>query len=357
MTQLKTGQPARHPAPRVKAKRLAYLIFERPDLDEAQRFLEDFGLKAAAQTSDTLYMRGTDSTPFCYCVKLGKKARFLGFGLEVDSREDLELLRTLAGASCITTAPFPGGGEVVSLSDPSGFRVDAIHGQQQVSPLAHRAELPLNFDEQRRRINDTQRPPVAAPEVLRLGHVVLEVADFQATCAWYTELFGFIPSDVQLLPDGSPAVVFMRLDLGASPADHHTLAIAQGFFPTYSHSAFELVDADAVGMGQRVLRERGWKHAWGIGRHILGSQIFDYWQDPWGAKHEHYCDGDLFTSDVPMGVHPVSREAMAQWGQTMPASFTRPKLTIAALSGLVKSLRRSPDLTLKKLMTLAKLFG
>ncbi len=67
--------------------------------------------------------------------------------------------------------------------------------------------------------------------------------------------------------------------------------------------------------GERVLREHGWEHAWGIGRHILGSQIFDYWRDPWGDKHEHYCDGDLFTADLPMGLHEVSREAMSQWGQ------------------------------------------
>ncbi|MCH3034954.1 hypothetical protein K3X10_14900, partial [Listeria monocytogenes] len=79
--------------------------------------------------------------------------------------------------------------------------------------------------------------------------------------------FGFIPSDVQVLPDGSPAVTFLRLNLGDTPADHHTLASAQGFMATYSPSAFEVVDADAVGMGQRVLRESGWKHAWGIGRH------------------------------------------------------------------------------------------
>ena len=52
----------------------------------------------------------------------------------------------------------------------------------------------------------------------------------------------------------------------------------------YGHSSFEVVDADAVGMGQRVLLKRGWRHAWGIGRHILGSQIFDYWEDPWGAS-------------------------------------------------------------------------
>jgi hypothetical protein len=26
-----------------------------------------------------------------------------------------------------------------------------------------------------------------------------------------------------------------------------------------------------------------------LGRHIPGSQIFDYWKDPWGDKPEHYC--------------------------------------------------------------------
>ena len=105
------------------------------------------------------------------------------------------------------------------------------------------------------------------------------------------------------------------------------------------------------------MREKGWTHAWGIGRHILGSQIFDYWQDPWGDKHEHYCDGDLFTADQPMGVHPVSREAMSQWGEPMPRSFTRPHFTPAAMLSAVKNLRQSPDLTLQKVFTLARIFG
>src|SRR5690606_22855090 len=108
----------------------------------------------------------------------------------------------------------------------------------------HRSALALNTVDDMPRINGTQRPPVNVPEVIKLGHVVLELADFQATCGWYTQHFGFIPSDVQVLPDGSPAVVFMRLDLGDTPADHHTLALAQGFAAQYSHSAFELVDQD-----------------------------------------------------------------------------------------------------------------
>lgn len=283
--------------------------------------------------------------------------RFVGFGLRVASRADLEALAALPGASPIQDAPHPGGGQQVVLRDPSGFTVEVVFDQEPVAPLACRAPLPLNLGGARARIDAAQRPPVAPPEVLRLGHVVLEVADFQATCGFYTRTFGLLPSDVQVLPDGSPAVVFLRLNLGDTPTDHHTLAIAQGVWPTFSHAAFELVDIDAVGMGQRVMQERGWRHAWGLGRHILGSQIFDYWHDPVGDKHEHYCDGDLFTEKVPMGVHAASREAMSQWGQVMPASFTRPALSPSALAHIARNVSSSPDLSLRKLVTLARLFG
>lgn len=357
MNALNTAQPARAATPTAKARRLAYLIWEREDLDKAADFLSDFGLIELSREQDVVYFRGTAAAPYCYEVRRASRNRFIGFALEVGSRKDLEALTGVPGASDISPLERPGGGEVVRLTDPSGFVVEAVHGQQSEPARPHRAALALNSVETLVRINDTQRPPVSAPDVVKLGHVVMELADFQATCGWYTQHFGFIPSDVQVLPDGSPAVVFMRLDLGDTPADHHTLALAQGFAAQYSHSAFELVDQDAVGMGQRLLRERGYRHAWGMGRHILGSQIFDYWQDPWGAKHEHYCDGDVFTSEVPMGVHPVSAEAMAQWGQPMPNSFTRPKLSLANIFALILNLRRSPDLSIRKLITLARIFA
>jgi len=357
MPELLTPQPARHMNPTVKAASLAYLVFERPALDKAERFLLDFGLTVATRTADTLYLRNTSPAPYCYRVHRADKPRFVGMGFTVGSHGDLEKLAQLTSAGAIEKVAHPGGGDRVVLRDPSGFVVEVIHGQQPVGTLPRRSPLDLNFGGAAPRINFTQRPDPAPPEVIRLGHCVIEVADYQAMSAWYTQHLGLIPSDVQVLPDGSPAVTFFRLDLGDTPADHHTLAMAQGFMAKYSHSAFEVVDADAVGMGQRVLRERGWKHAWGLGRHILGSQIFDYWNDPWGDKHEHYCDGDLFTADHPMGVHPVSRDAMAQWGQPMPASFTRPKPDVAAMTALLRNLRTSPDLSVSKLLTLAKLFG
>jgi catechol 2,3-dioxygenase-like lactoylglutathione lyase family enzyme len=359
MPSLLTPQPARHPEPTVKARRLAYLLWERPDLERAESFLRSFGLAVAARTPDVLYLRGAAAAPYCYLVQRAPRARFVGLALELASREDLQRIAcTVPGASQIEALPGPGGGEVVRLTDPSGFRVDAVFGQQAYAPLPlRRAIVQFNTADGHPRIDATQRIAEGAPAVIKLGHVVLELADFQATCAWYTRHFGFIPSDVQVLPDGSPAVAFMRLDLGTEPADHHTLALVQGVVAAYSHSAYELVDADAVGMGQRVLREQGYRHAWGIGRHILGSQIFDYWQDPWGDKHEHYSDGDVFTSAVPTGIHAVSREAMAQWGPPLPRDFTRPKLGPRTLLEIARNLRRSPDLTLAKLRQMARLFG
>jgi hypothetical protein len=355
--KLKTPQPARHPNPTTKASALSYLVFERPDLTLAERFLTDFGLSTVSHLDDLLLMRATNDAPFCYVVHKARKARFVGFGLRVNSRSDLVALARLPGASPIEPTGWPGGGDRVRLTDPSGFQVDALFGQTPADVLPHRTALAFNIADAVIRVDATQRPPHAAPEIIGLGHVVLELANFQETCAWYTQHFGFIPSDVQVLPDGSPVVAFMRLDLGDTPADHHTLALAQGFTSAYSHSAYELIDADAIGMGQRLLREHGWKHAWGIGRHILGSQIFDYWQDPWGDKHEHYCDGDRFTASLPCGIHAANREAMAQWGDVMPRSFTQPKITPASLAALWRNLRRSPDLTLSKLRTLARLFA
>ena len=357
MTSLSTPQPARHPAPITRATELAYLVFERPDLERAKAFLVDFGLRVEHETEGSLFLRGTGDAPFLYRVNQGARARFVGLAFEVEARSALTALAALPEGSAVEPEDGPGGGERVVLIDPSGFSVTAVHGRSRVAPLAHREALAFNGPEAVRRINAGQRPPALPAEIVRLGHVVLEVADYQRTCAWYGRNFGLIPSDVQVLADGSPAVTFFRLDRGNVPTDHHTLALAQGVMPIYSHSAYEVVDVDTIGMAQRFLRQAEYSHAWGIGRHLLGSQVFDYWVDPFGDKHELYCDGDLCTADHPTGVHPTSRKMMSQWGQTMPTSFTRPKFSLRNVVSVFTNVARSPDLSWAKVRELARLFG
>jgi hypothetical protein len=41
----------------------------------------------------------------------------------------------------------------------------------------------------------------------------------------------------------------------------------------------------------------------------------------------------------------------------MPSTFTKPTLTPRNVAALIRNLRRSPDLSLRKLLTLARLFG
>lgn len=45
------------------------------------------------------------------------------------------------------------------------------------------------------------------------------------------------------------------------------------------HSSFETHDFDTQVLGHDWLREKGYKNCWGVGRHVLGSQIFDYWYE------------------------------------------------------------------------------
>ena len=353
--RLTTPHPARHPNPTTKATALAYLIFDRPDLDLAAKFFTDFGLRVVTKSENQLYMRGTASNPFCYVVHRAAKPRFVGLGLSVASMDDLRKLTAVPGASDIEDVDAPGGGRRVRLVDPAGFRVDAIADQTLAEPLPHRSPIKFNAPDDIIRVDKTQRPPVRPPEVVKLGHFVIEVPNYQAASAWYTQHFGLIPSDICVLPDGSPAVTFFRLDLGDTPADHHTLAMALSFQASYAHSAYEVVDADAIGMGQRILYSRGWHHSWGIGRHILGSQIFDYWEDPLWRQARALLRRRHVYEQMPNEIHAVSRDTMAQWGPLMPKSFTRPGIGLKALVTLARNLYSVEDLTIKKLITLIKL--
>jgi hypothetical protein len=83
MTQLLTDHPARHPNQTAKANSLAYLVFERTDLDEAERFLVDFGLVVVGRTDEVLCLRGTSGAPYCYRVCRTEKSHFVGLGFTV----------------------------------------------------------------------------------------------------------------------------------------------------------------------------------------------------------------------------------------------------------------------------------
>jgi hypothetical protein len=89
----------------------------------------------------------------------------------------------------------------------------------------------------------------------------------------------------------------------------------------YVHSAYQVSDIDAMAAGGEYLKDLGYQRSWGIGRHIQGSQIFDYWRDTDGFLVEHFTDGDMFDSTLEPGWAPFTASGLAQWGPPATKDF------------------------------------
>jgi len=348
--------PGRARNPVVKVAGLAWLEFEKPDLARAEKFLVDFGFAIVDRTPEALMLRGRWAGTAGLVVRKGVRSRFIGPAFTADARADLDRLGRIAGR---VVTPHRGG-HAVELSDPSGFAVRVVHGVTELPALSERQPLALNFGPHPTRANGTQRPARQAAQIQRLGHVVLGTTRFSASLDWYLENLGMIVSDFLYL-DGQrergPSMAFIRCDQGSVPCDHHTLAMALQPKTGYLHSAYQLTDLDEVAAGGEYLRERGYQHAWGIGRHIQGSQIFDYWRDPDRLMFEHYTDGDVFDCSIEPGWAPMSVSGLAQWGPKATADFTGtndPRVVLAAIKALTG---RGNDVTFGVLRGLIKAMG
>jgi catechol 2,3-dioxygenase len=131
---------------------------------------------------------------------------------------------------------------------------------------------------------------MTSPFALRkLGHVVLNVTDLEASVRFYTEVLGLEVSDrypTTMVPGG---MVFMRVN-----TDHHGVAlvgvaakIPNPLKTSLNHFAFE------VGSPDEVFRARAWLKKNGVpihfeGRRRAGCQLAVEFRDPDGNNLEIY---------------------------------------------------------------------
>jgi len=304
----------------IRIEDIAHVRFRAPDLDAMETFLSEFGLVRAQYDDNHLFMRGLGAAHFVHATEKGE-AGFAGLGLRAESRTDLHTLAKALGAP-VETLDAPGGGHVVRLTDPDGFAVEVVAGQQPAAALPAPSREASNDARRHDRLNQLKRVAAGPAHVLRLGHCVLNVSNFRASESWYKERFGFITSDeLYAGPKENVLGAFLRCDRGPKPTDHHTLFLAGFGAAKFNHAAFEVVDMDDLMAGNAWLATKERRHEWGVGRHILGSQIFDYWRDPWGHTVEHWTDGDLL--DAAWGSHstPIGDLLGLQWGPPMPPTM------------------------------------
>jgi catechol 2,3-dioxygenase len=156
--------------------------------------------------------------------------------------------------------------------------------------------------------SDSQTPP--SFQLRKIGHVVLNVTDLEASVRFYTELLGLEVSDRypdSMVPGG---MVFLRCN-----ADHHGVALVGGAkrsdATTLNHFAFEVA---TVG---EVFRARDWLRTNGVplvfeGRRRAGCQIAVEFRDPDGNHLEIYWNIDQIGTN----------------GAVRPASEWRPARTL-----------------------------
>jgi Glyoxalase/Bleomycin resistance protein/Dioxygenase superfamily len=350
--------PGRSRNPVIKVVDIAWLEFEKPDLTRAEAFARAFGFQTARRGPDELQLRGTDAGGPCVIVRRGQRTRFTGVAFRAS--DEVDVLR-LADRSGATVRPLPEtiGGLSVDLVDPSGIPVHVVAGMHELPELPGQDPHIFNFGSDLQRTNTTQRPRRVPARVQRLGHLVLQSTKYLEALNWYLDNLGMIVSDFQFFPgqrERGPTMSFIRCDRGSTPTDHHTVAIALGPANRYIHSAYQVCDLDALAAGGEYLRDRGYLRSWGIGRHIQGSQIFDYWRDPDGFLVEHFADGDMFDNTLEPGWAPFTASGLAQWGPPATKDFlgTDPKSARHELVSMITALRESNEFDIRRLIGLLK---
>ena len=308
--------------PVIKAADLAYGRLRSPDLDKQEEFLTAFGMVRADRTPTALYMRGTDPAHHLHVTELGDP-KYVGIAFHAASMDDLEKLSRAPGATGIETLDEPGGGKRVRLTDPDGFQVEVIHGMEQLPKIPVKRPPNNTGEDKTQRRNALYYKGVdrGPSHVKRFGHFVVHTPQFEKTLGWYREMFGLRCSD-DVYADSKDNIVgsFNRLDRGDDFVDHHAFFCIRSDKAGINHLSYEAADIDDIMIGHEHLQGKGYEHFWGLGRHSLGSQVYDYWGDPWGRVHEHWADTDVLNASVPPNL--IGRHELAgPWGGPPPEKF------------------------------------
>ncbi|KAJ5312161.1 hypothetical protein PENANT_c011G02826 [Penicillium antarcticum] len=319
---------------KVQLSRISHVYFEHYDLEAFERFAKDFGFVEAERKEKTVYFRGYGRDPYIYVASQSstRGSRFMGAAFVAKDEENFNKAAKIPGATCKTLDDAPGGGAMITFARSNGTHFHIVHGQTErelkendMPTATHDSQGPFNTPFEKPRKGQFQRYHDGPALVHKLGHYGYVCKEFETELEFYTSNFNFVHSDILNLPQFPQVDVmtFMHLDLGEKYSDHHSFFLQRAspmVRETYvHHTSFEVADFDTQLMGHHYLAKKGWKCVWGVGRHILGSQIFDYWYDSSKFKIEHYADGDVVNQNNLTRREPVG--PLSVWGPDLPRDF------------------------------------
>jgi catechol 2,3-dioxygenase-like lactoylglutathione lyase family enzyme len=288
---------------------MSYVRLSAPDLGRMQAFLEDFGMVLVDRDARRLYMRGIGDAPFLHVTEVGEPGA-ISFAYDV---ADLGRAAALPGAEPEEPLDAPGGGRRVRLRGPGGIWIELVTGRERVAPLPPRPLV---------RTPEGASRAAGPARVRRIAHTAYMTQDLPGTIDWYQRTLGVIPSDELVV--GEPDDVlgqFDRIDLGDEPVDHHVIFLLRGRRTGMHHVSFEVEGVDDIFFGYDHMTRRNHDHVRGIGRHALGSQIFNYWMSPDDQMHEHWISQERLNAGSAFNRVRIGEGMSYDTGEAPPKRF------------------------------------
>jgi catechol 2,3-dioxygenase-like lactoylglutathione lyase family enzyme len=291
-----------------------------PDVEAVRGYYEDFGLAG----EDSGWLSTTDGGRQLRLVQAPRR-QLLQMEIGVDDRDDIGRI-----AGQLRRIGIP----VSRVSEDSVTAAEPVSGVEVTARVTRRLVQQPSPEVAYNQPGRTGRPDARAAGILRegkvrprmLGHVVIGSTDQAASQRFFTDGFGLKVSD-----QVRDAAAFMRCS-----TDHHNVLVQRAPVNFLHHTAWQVQDIDDIGRGATAMLDGNpERHAWGLGRHFLGSNFFWYLRDPAGTFSEYYSDLDCIIEDELWDprVWEEDDKALYSWGPPPPPSFVNPEDLAAHMTG------------------------
>jgi len=290
-----------------------------PDVKAVRSYYEDFGLTGEAggwmSTKDGGNQLRLTAAP---------RRQLLQMEMGVDDPDDIARIAAQLLAMDVAV-PRVSANSVTAVEPVTGVQVTA----QVTRRLAQRPSPQVPYNEPGR----IERREARAPGILRrdkvrprkLGHVVIGSTDQDTSQRFFADGFGLKVSD-----QVRDAAAFMRCS-----SDHHNVLVQKAPISFLHHTSWQVEDIDEIGRGAMgMLEGNPERHAWGLGRHFIGSNFFWYLRDPAGTFSEYYSDLDCIVDDALWTPRVWEEDkSLYSWGPPPPPSFINPEDLAAHMTG------------------------
>jgi catechol-2,3-dioxygenase len=266
-----------------KAQGLAGFGLQVPDLEAATRFYSTFGLECTA-TAPVAQLRSGGRHHTEVWLRSGpyKRLDFLSFIIAPGSEAALRAHLDAHGVREYDK-PHPGLPDGIWFKDPWGTWINMTPQLlQAVAPVTLPAS---NLGARTQRVDVALWQELQTGVPLKLGHVLIFTADWEAAETFYSEVVGLRTTDRT-----AGKVAFMAA--GQGEIDHHCFGLVRSDHRGIQHASFQVATFDDIGLNAGRMHDAGYREAFGPGRHAISSNLFHYVRDPWGSWIEYYADMD-----------------------------------------------------------------